>query len=126
MIATTKCWARVHILSLQFSFFVYVDSATHRAEKLLRRTCPATHFWVREYRNFDNDYILVIGKVPKIASTRIKEGLKQLQNEMNSCGFDDYQDFCRKIFSDLRLPQVQRILKSQIRRTNEKTNGGSP
>lgn len=86
-----RCWAQLMRPSLVYNFYLYFDSVSHLADRLI----PGIRIQKQEYAHPEYKYHMIVCQVTKSDSKHIITALDQLPEKMLLCGYTDYIDFCQ-------------------------------
>ena len=76
--------------------YAYFDSNSYLADSLLCKHEVPVRFG-DEYERSDSKYRIIFCKVRKKYKNRFERAMLELNNKMLICGYNDYEEFCKKI-----------------------------
>ena len=80
--------------------FIYIDGPEYLADKLFEKN-GIRPYLVRELSGDETAYIAISCIIRKSKTGEFLSAMHELQKNMVICGYNDYEEFCRDLFSTL-------------------------
>lgn len=91
-----KNYVKLDDFSWRYQYYAYVDVKSYLMDKLIvKRGIKAKV--KSEYENKQNDYMIIVVKIPKKQLSLFFEACKELFGRMEEEGYTDYKDMCQHI-----------------------------
>lgn len=95
-------YVKLDDFSWRYQYYAYIDVKSYLMDKLIVERKIKVKI-KSEYENKQNDYMLIIAKVPKKQVDLFLEACNELYGRMKEEGYEDYEDMCKHIQESLNV-----------------------
>lgn len=101
------CYQRLSKFSLLYSYYAFLDTEEYLADALFIRHEVRVHF-LSEYEKQGSPYRMILCRIRRKDADRVTAALEELPRKMLLCGYTDYFERCKEIWSELDMTRKRR------------------